>query len=92
MIDVKVAALLEAVTGAKNLCEAEKGGIVDMCVAWRQQEEKGKEKGQEIALLNLITKKIVAGKSEDIIARELESTVEEIHALYEKALHMLEIS
>ena len=51
-----------------------------------QEREEGRMEGRQEQLLSLINKKMGKGKSLELIAEELEETVEAILPLYEKAL------
>ncbi len=71
-----------------------KARVIEMSILYEYDEKKqrkldrdeGREEGMELGVIMLIQKKVKKGKTIDIIADELESTVEEIKPTYDAVM------
>ena len=70
----------------------EKEEVIDMCKAWEEQKNEGREEGRELGerqkIISLIVKKLQKNKSVAEIADDLEEKEEVIAPIYEAALSM----
>ena len=78
----------------------EKEEVIDMCKAWEEQKNEGREEGRELGreegrelgerqkIISLIVKKLQKDKSVAEIADDLEEKEEVIAPIYEAALSM----
>ena len=78
----------------------EKEEVIDMCKAWEEQKNEGREEGRELGreegrelgerqkIISLIVKKLQKDKSVAEIADDLEEKEEVIASIYEAALSM----
>ena len=70
----------------------EKEEVIDMCKAWEDQKNEGREEGRELGerqkIISLIVKKLQKDKSVAEIADDLEEKEEVIAPIYEAALSM----
>ena len=70
----------------------EKEEVIDMCKAWEDQKNEGRELGRELGerqkIISLIVKKLQKDKSVAEIADDLEEKEEVIAPIYEAALSM----
>ena len=74
----------------------EKEEVIDMCKAWEEQKNEGRELGREEGrelgerqkIISLVVKKLQKDKSVAEIAEELEEKEEDIAPIYEAALSM----
>ena len=66
--------------------------VIDMCKAWEDQKNEGREEGRELGerqkIISLIVKKLQKDKSVAEIADDLEEKEEVIAPIYEAALSM----
>ena len=66
----------------------EKDEVIDMCKAWEEQKNEGRELGERQKIISLIVKKLQKNKSVAEIADDLEEKEEVIAPIYEAALSM----
>ena len=66
----------------------EKEEVIDMCKAWEEQKNEGRELGERQKIISLIVKKLQKNKSVAEIADDLEEKEEVIAPIYEAALSM----
>ena len=70
----------------------EKEEVIDMCKAWEEQKNEGREEGRELGerqkIISQIVKKLQKDKSVAEIADDLEEKEEVIAPIYEAALSM----
>ena len=70
----------------------EKEEVIDMCKAWEEQKNEGREEGRELGerqkIISQIVKKLLKDKSVAEIADDLEEKEEVIAPIYEAALSM----
>ena len=66
----------------------EKEEVIDMCKAWEDQKNEGRELGERQKIISLIVKKLQKDKSVAEIADDLEEKEEVIAPIYEAALSM----
>lgn len=66
----------------------EKEEVIDMCKAWEEQKNEGREEGRKKEQVSLIVKKIKKNKTVAEIADDLEEKEEVIAPIYEAALSM----
>ena len=70
----------------------EKEEVIDMCKAWEEQKNEGREVGRELGerqkIISLVVKKLQKDKSVAEIADDLEEKEEVIAPIYEAALSM----
>ena len=70
----------------------EKEEVIDMCKAWEEQKNEGREEARELGerqkIISLIVKKLQKNKSVAEIADDLEEKEEVIAPIYEAALSM----
>ena len=70
----------------------EKEEVIDMCKAWEEQKNEGREEGRELGerqkIISRIVKKLQKDKSVAEIADDLEEKEEVIAPIYEAALSM----
>ena len=83
-----------------NIDIDEKEEVIDMCKAWEEQKNEGREEGRELVreegrelgerqkIISLIVKKLQKDKSVAEIADDLEEKEEVIAPIYEAALSM----
>ena len=83
-----------------NIDMDEKEEVIDMCKAWEEQKNEGREEGRELGreegrelgerqkIISLIVKKLQKNKSVAEIADDLEEKEEVIAPIYEAALSM----
>ena len=66
----------------------EKEEVIDMCKAWEEQKNEGRELGERQKIISLVVKKLQKDKSVAEIADDLEEKEEVIAPIYEAALSM----
>ena len=66
----------------------EKEEVIDMCKAWEEQKNEGRELGERQKIISLVVKKLQKDKSVAEIADDLEEKEEVIASIYEAALSM----
>ena len=66
----------------------EKEEVIDMCKAWEDQKNEGRELGERQKIISLVVKKLQKDKSVAEIADDLEEKEEVIAPIYEAALLM----
>ena len=66
----------------------EKEEVIDMCKAWEEQKNEGRELGERQKIISLVVKKLQKDKSVAEIADDLEEKEEVIALIYEAALSM----
>ena len=66
----------------------EKEEVIDMCKAWEDQKNEGRELGERQKIISLVVKKLQKDKSVAEIADDLEEKEEVIAPIYEAALSM----
>ncbi len=66
----------------------EKEEVIDMCKAWEDQKNEGRELGERQKIISQVVKKIKKDKSVAEIADDLEEKEEVIAPIYEAALPM----
>ena len=66
----------------------EKEEVIDMCKAWEEQKNEGREEGERQKIISLVVKKLQKDKSVAEIADDLEEKEEVIAPIYEAALSM----
>ena len=66
----------------------EKDEVIDMCKAWEEQKNEGREEGERQKIISLVVKKLQKDKSVAEIADDLEEKEEVIAPIYEAALSM----
>ena len=66
----------------------EKEEVIDMCKAWEDQKNEGRELGERQKIISQIVKKLQKDKSVAEIADDLEEKEEVIAPIYEAALSM----
>ena len=59
----------------------EKEEVIDMCKAWEEQKNEGREEGRKFKLLEQLTKKLRKDKTPETIAEELEEDADTIRHL-----------
>ena len=62
--------------------------VIDMCKAWEEQKNEGRELGERQKIISLVVKKLQKDKSVAEIADDLEEKEEVIASIYEAALSM----
>ena len=62
--------------------------VIDMCKAWEDQKNEGRELGERQKIISLVVKKLQKDKSVAEIADDLEEKEEVIAPIYEAALSM----
>ena len=62
--------------------------VIDMCKAWEEQKNEGRELGERQKIISLVVKKLQKDKSVAEIADDLEEKEEVIAPIYEAALSM----
>ena len=66
----------------------EKEEVIDMCKAWEEQKNEGRDLGERQKIISLVVKKLQKDKSVAEIADDLEEKEEVIASIYEAALSM----
>ena len=66
----------------------EKEEVIDMCKAWEDQKNEGRELGERQKIISQVVKKLQKDKSVAEIADDLEEKEEVIASIYEAALSM----